>query len=117
MSATVTDAHGNALAGIAVDFAVSTGATLAVVRGISDINGKAMAKATSLHAGIYTVTATVAGTSASKTMHFVGDVATASLVSVYLEGLTLIKWPIQQMLLRLKPSLKTFTIIRSLAQQ
>lgn len=86
VSATVTDAHGNALAGIAVDFAVSTGAMLTVVRGISDINGKAMAKATSLHAGIYTVTATVAGTSASKTMHFVGDVATASLVSVYLEG-------------------------------
>lgn len=86
VTAIVTDAGGNRLSGVRVNFSVGAGATLSSAQGMSDQDGKVTTNVTSLHAARYSVTAQVAGSSASKDVDFIADVATAKLTSVALEG-------------------------------
>lgn len=88
LSATVTDVKGNRLSGITVDFTVSAGAVLTRTQGVSNIDGQVTTSVNSLRAGRFTVTARVAGTSASKAVDFIGDISTAALANVTLEGTT-----------------------------
>ncbi|APZ04198.1 hypothetical protein BWI95_03510 [Kosakonia cowanii JCM 10956 = DSM 18146] len=88
LSATVTDVKGNRLSGITVDFTVSAGAVLTRTQGVSNLDGQVTTSVNSLRAGRFTVTARVAGTSASKAVDFIGDISTAALASVTLEGST-----------------------------
>ncbi|MGL4724687.1 MAG: Ig-like domain-containing protein [Scandinavium sp.] len=91
VTATVVDANDNKLAGIAVSFSVTTGATLTTLIGTTGADGKATAKVTSLIAGSYTVTATANSTSATEPTTFIADAATAVIASVTLDGALLDK--------------------------
>ncbi|WLI75223.1 Ig-like domain-containing protein [Kosakonia sp. H02] len=86
ITAIVTDAKGNRLSGVRVEFIVSAGAVLSSAQGLSDQDGKVTTRVTSLRAGRYTVTAKVAATTPSKEVNFIADTATATITSVLLDG-------------------------------
>lgn len=86
LTAIVKDASGNILSGMLVKFTVSSGAALTTAQGVSDDDGKVSTSVTSLRAGSYTVTASVGTTYASKPVNFTGDVTTAAIASVVLDG-------------------------------
>ncbi|EKS6889579.1 Ig-like domain-containing protein, partial [Enterobacter bugandensis] len=84
--ATVTDANGNLVPGVKVDFSISEGADIHVVRAITDENGKAYAEITSLKAGTFLVSAHVNGKAqfSRKNTRFVADMSTAKIELVRL---------------------------------
>ena len=79
VKATVTDKNGNKVAGLAVTFTVTTGATVTTTQGTTDSSGVATASVTSLKAGTYTVKATVSGSNATTPVTFMADTTTAGL--------------------------------------
>ncbi|MGP3594089.1 Ig-like domain-containing protein [Vagococcus sp. WN89Y] len=85
VSVNVTDINLNPVAGVAVDFTVSEGATFKNVKSITDTNGKATAEVISQKADKYTVSVALNGTSVSEEVTFVGDVSTATLTRVTLD--------------------------------
>ncbi|WP_227160334.1 Ig-like domain-containing protein [Enterobacter cloacae] len=86
VEATVTDANGNLVPGVEVDFSISEGANIHVVQGTTDENGKAYAEITSMKAGTFVVSAHVVGSAqfARKNTRFVADMSTAKIELVRL---------------------------------
>ncbi|MDK2357160.1 Ig-like domain-containing protein [Enterobacter hormaechei] len=86
VEATVTDANGNLVPGVEVDFSISEGANIHVVQGTTDENGKAYAEITSMKAGTFLVSAHVVGSAqfARKNTRFVADMSTAKIELVRL---------------------------------
>ncbi|AUP77054.1 hypothetical protein CWS02_24315 [Enterobacter sp. EA-1] len=80
----VVDANDNPLPGVAVGFSVSAGATLAAMSDFTGMDGKAQTTVVSERAGVYTVSATVNGSTLNKTAVFVADVTTAQITTANL---------------------------------
>ncbi|WP_164971835.1 Ig-like domain-containing protein, partial [Lelliottia nimipressuralis] len=81
-TATVTDANGNVVPGVEVNFTIADGAVINTVQGTTDEDGIAIAEMTSIQSGSFKVKASVAGGSASfgeKTTRFVADESTAEI--------------------------------------
>ena len=78
--ATVTDANGNRVSGVSVDFSASNSATIAAT-GTSDANGEIELTLTSNTAGVSTVTAVLGSASVTVDVTFIGDSATATLAA------------------------------------
>ena len=81
VEAIVTDANGNLVPNIPVNFVAASGAIITTAIGTTDTNGKATTTVTSKISGKYAVTATVNGNSASKDAVFVADSGTARIAS------------------------------------
>jgi adhesin/invasin len=79
ISATVKDANGNPVSGVAVSFTVTSGEGVLAKTTISNVNGVATTNLTSRSASSSTVTATLEGDSIGKqvSVSFVADAATA----------------------------------------
>jgi len=80
VKATVTDANGNLVSGLAVNFTANNGATIAA-SGTTGSDGSVTVTLTSTKAGQSNVTASVNGSSQNQTVTFVADSATAHIVS------------------------------------
>ncbi|WP_336209949.1 Ig-like domain-containing protein [Enterobacter sp. P82] len=76
----VTDANGNPVNGMSVDFTADNGAVIAA-SAQSDVNGQITLPISSVMAGSSTVTATVNGSSKSLAITFVADSSTAAIAS------------------------------------
>lgn len=82
ITAKITDANANTVAGVNVSFTVSDGARITTVRGVTGDDGIATATVTSLRVGTYTVTARIqeSGHTAQTTTRFIPDNSTAIIV-------------------------------------
>ncbi|OAT58235.1 Ig-like domain-containing protein [Obesumbacterium proteus ATCC 12841] len=82
ITAKITDANANTVAGVNVSFTVSDGARITTVRGVTGDDGIATATVTSLKVGTYTVTARIqeSGHTAQTTTRFIPDNSTAIIV-------------------------------------
>lgn len=80
----VTDANGNSVPGVTVNFAVTTGATLTASTGTTNQSGETTVALTSTAAGVYTVTASINGNSMTKDVTFIPDTSTAEVTSANL---------------------------------
>ncbi|MCE9931668.1 Ig-like domain-containing protein, partial [Obesumbacterium proteus] len=79
VEATVTDANGNVVPGMAVSFVIAPGASITTLVGTTGADGKAKASATSTVVGAYKVTASVSGHSVSETATFAPDGGSATI--------------------------------------
>lgn len=77
--AVVTDAHGNRVNGVAVNFSVSNGANVSPATVLTGADGTASVLLTSSRAGVASVTATVNSSSAGVDINFVADISTARI--------------------------------------
>ncbi|TYT28074.1 hypothetical protein FZO59_22155, partial [Lelliottia nimipressuralis] len=84
VTATVTDATGNVVQGVAVSFTVAAGASITTLTGTTGADGIATAEVTSTTAGTYLVTATVNGNATSRNTTFVADGSTAEITDANL---------------------------------
>ncbi|MGP3593338.1 Ig-like domain-containing protein [Vagococcus sp. WN89Y] len=87
VKATVTDAHGNVLAGQQVSFSADNGAVIAA-SGTTDASGEVTMMLTSTKAGQSNVTASINGSSQRQTVTFIADSATAQIIGGNLKVVT-----------------------------
>lgn len=79
VQAVVTDAWGNPVGGVEVDFSAASHAVVTPARAIADNNGTALATVTSTQAGVNVITASVNNSQATANLTFTADTSTAQV--------------------------------------
>lgn len=89
VQAEVTDAWGNPVSGVEVDFSAASHSVVTPERAITDHNGTALAMVTSTQAGVNVITATVNNSQAVANLTFTADTSTAQVALLVDQNLAL----------------------------